>query len=130
MSQARYIESFFQQYDFQVDTGVNAPILENLLPAEEESGLTDKQVKFVDNFPYQHIIGYILYVNVCTMPTASYAVSKLSQFNKNPTYAACKAVMHQRFRVWPYRLYIHADFAQAVMYIVCISVTVRLASIE
>ena len=61
--------------------------------AEEETDLTEKQIQFVANFPYQKIIGCVLYVNVCTMPTISYAVSVLSQFNKSSTFLACKAVV-------------------------------------
>jgi hypothetical protein len=93
MSQEKYIEKFFEKYGFQEDPSVDTPMQENLrLPAEEDENLTPKQKKFVSEFPYQHIIGCILYANVCTMPTVSYAVSTLSQFNKAPTFLACKAV--------------------------------------
>jgi hypothetical protein len=94
MSQEKYIATFFDQYEFQADATVDTPMQENLkLPAEEESGVTQKQLDFVSNFPYQRIVGCILYVNICTMPTLSYAVSTLSQFNKNPTFLACKALI-------------------------------------
>jgi hypothetical protein len=94
MSQERYITTFFEQYGFQEDPSVDSPMQENLrLPAEEESDVTTKQAKFVANFPYQQIIGCVLYVNVCTMPTIACTVSLLASFNKNPTFLACKAVV-------------------------------------
>ena len=94
MSQEEYIVNFFNQFGFTEDTSVDTPMQENLrLSPEEESDLTDKQIKFVTEFEYQRLIGCLLYLNVCTMPQISYAVSTLSQFNKSPTFLACKAVV-------------------------------------
>ena len=94
MSQEQYICRFFEQFGFQADPSVETPMQENIkIPAEEEQDLSEKQKRFVSAFPYQQIIGCLLYANVCTMPTISYAVSVLSQFNKAPTFIACKAVV-------------------------------------
>ena len=55
---------------------------------------TKAQSDYADNFPYQQVIGAVMYLAVNTRPGLSYAVNTLSRFNKQPTYAACKAVVH------------------------------------
>jgi hypothetical protein len=35
----------------------------------------------VDNVPYQHAIGSLMYLAVCTRPDISFAMTYLSQFN-------------------------------------------------
>ena len=76
------------------NTSVNTPMLENLnLLATEEKTLNAKQSQWVFTFPYRKLIGTILYVNVCTRPAVSYAISMLAQFNNRPTLKACKALV-------------------------------------
>lgn len=98
LDQARYIELFFKQFGLSEDRSVATPMIENLkLPKEEDQGgdskLTAKQRKFIENLPYRSIIGCLLYVNVCTMPSITYAVSALGKFNCKPTLRACQALV-------------------------------------
>ena len=73
---------------------VNTPMLENLkLLATEEENLTREQSRYISTFPHHKLIGCLLYVNVCTRPAISYAISMLAQFNNSPTYQACQVLV-------------------------------------
>ena len=66
---------------------------ENLkLLATEEEILSPKQSQYVAKFPYRQLVGAIIYLNVCTRPVVSYAISILAQFNSSPTFLAIKAL--------------------------------------
>ena len=94
LSQQRYIETFHRQFDFSIKESVDTPMQENLkLPLKEEENLSPKQEAYVNEFPYRQIIGCVLYINLCTMPIISYAVSVLAGFCANPSFLACKALV-------------------------------------
>jgi hypothetical protein len=94
LSQTRYIEEMIAQFEIPTDPSVHIPMQENLklLAAEEESATT-KQLQYAEKFPYRKLIGAIIYLNVCTRPAISYAISILAQFNAKPTFLACKALV-------------------------------------
>jgi hypothetical protein len=95
MSQTRYIEVFFAQFKLQEDDRVKLPMQPNLwLPAVEEEELTPKQSYYVKMFPYRQLLGCILYLNICTKPMISHAVSLLGKFAAKHTFLACKALVH------------------------------------
>ncbi len=76
--------------DFEIppDTTIWTPMQENIkLVAAEEENATAKQLHYAAN---RKLIGAIIYLNVCTRPTISYAISILAQFNVKPTFLACK----------------------------------------
>lgn len=60
--------------------------------AKEEE--TRKQREYVDAFPYQSVIGALMYLAVHTRPDMAYTVNLLSRFTTRPTYAACQAALH------------------------------------
>jgi len=94
LSQSRYIEEMIAQFDIPVDKSVNTPMQENLkLLATEEEILSPKQSQYVAKFPYRQLVGAIIYLNVCTRPVVSYAISILAQFNSSPTFLAIKALL-------------------------------------
>ena len=94
MSQERYIEEMFEEFQIPKDPSIRTPMQENLkLPALEEESSTPRQLHYVAKFPYRKFIGVIIYLNVCTRPTISYAISILAQFNAKPTFLACKALL-------------------------------------
>ena len=94
MSQERYIEELMEEYQIPKDPSIRTPMQENLkLPAIEEENSTPRQLQYVASFPYRKLIGIIIYLNVCTRPTISYAISILAQFNAKPTFLACKALL-------------------------------------
>jgi hypothetical protein len=83
-----------QRFDIPIDTSIRTPMQENLkLLATEEEMLTPRQLRYVENFPYRKLIGTIIYLNVCTRPCISYAISILAQFNAKPTFLACKSLI-------------------------------------
>ena len=94
MSQERYIEEMFEEFQIPKDPSIRTPMQENLkLPALEEETSTPRQLHYVANFPYRKLIGVIIYLNVCTRPTISYAISILAQFNAKPTFLVHKALL-------------------------------------
>ena len=96
MSQQHYIEAMLADFAEWVpqNDSITTPMLENLnLIATEEETLNAKQSQFVFTFPYRKLVGTVLYLNVCTRPAISYAISMLAQFNNRPTLKACKALV-------------------------------------
>ena len=76
------------------NASIFTPMLENLkLTTNEEETLTAEQSQFVSTFPYRQLIRATLYVNICTRPAISYAISVLAQFNNSPTHQACLALV-------------------------------------
>ena len=55
--------------------------------------MTDKQKDYVARFPYQNIVGALLYLSINTRPDISYPVGVLARFSKAPTFRACKAML-------------------------------------
>jgi hypothetical protein len=94
LCQKDYIEMMFKDFTFSPNESITTPIDEKLkLTATEEENLTQEQLHYVSLFPYRKVIGAILYVNVCTRPSISYAISTLAQFVVKPTFKACKALV-------------------------------------
>ena len=94
LDQIKYIEYITQRFGIEENRSVESPMVENqkLSVDDDMDSLTEKQLKFVEKFPYRQLMGSILYVNVCTMPSISYAASALGKFNCKPTFLACKAL--------------------------------------
>jgi hypothetical protein len=62
MSQERYIEEMFEEFQIPKDPSIRTPMQENLkLPALEEESSTPRQLHYVANFPYRKLIGVIIY---------------------------------------------------------------------
>lgn len=64
------------------------------LSKQPEVPETTKQKAYAQEFPYQSVIGALMYLAVHTRPDLSYTVNLLSRFNSRPTYAACQATLH------------------------------------
>ena len=59
----------------------------------EAHSMTPKQKEYVSKFPYQNIVGALLYLSINTRPDISYAVGVLARFSKAPIFRACKALL-------------------------------------
>jgi hypothetical protein len=96
LCQKQYIEAMIADFAEWVpqNVSITTPMLENLnLIATEEENLNAKQSQWVFTFPYRKLVGTVLYLNVCTKPAISYAISILAQFNSQPTFKACGALV-------------------------------------
>jgi hypothetical protein len=96
LSQQQYIEAMIADFAEWVprNNSITTPMLENLnLIATEEETLNAKQSQWVFTFPYRKLVGTVLYLNVCTRPAISYAISMLAQFNNRPTFKSCTALV-------------------------------------
>ena len=81
MCQEMYIDAMVKNFSHIVveNASVATPMLENLkLFTTEEEMLTEEQSQYIANFPYRQLIGANLYVNVCTRPAISQAISVLA----------------------------------------------------
>ena len=70
----------------------NTP-MDTTLHVSKDEQMTEKQQYFCNIFPYQNIIGGLLYLAIHTRPDIAFAVNTLSRFNNSPTYTACHAVI-------------------------------------
>ena len=94
MSQEKYIVSICHQFNIPTNEDVDTPMQQNLhLDMEEEENATNSQLIFAKHFPYRQLIGALIYLNVCTRPSISFAVSFLAKFNSSPTFLSCKALI-------------------------------------
>ena len=55
--------------------------------------MTEEQQVYVDAFPYQEIIGSLMYLDVNTRPDIAYAVNTCARFSSRPTYTACRCLL-------------------------------------
>ena len=63
------------------------------LTKDDLKTMSTKQQEYVDQFPYQSVVGALLYLAINTRPDIAYAVNSLARFNSCPTYQACKAAI-------------------------------------
>jgi hypothetical protein len=77
MSQAKYTKEILSRFKMENCNAVCTPLDGNKLakPTENESS--------PDNYPYQQLIGSLMYLAVSTRPDIAFAVSMLSQFNQH-----------------------------------------------
>ena len=47
----------------------------------------------MQKFPYRQLVATILYLNICTRPAISYAISTLAKFNAKPTFTVCEVLV-------------------------------------
>lgn len=78
-----YINQILRRFHMEDCKPVGTPIIKK--GKEDENEDKNKKGEINTDIPYQQLIGSLMYLSVCTRPDISYAISYLSQFNKNPT---------------------------------------------
>lgn len=72
LDQENYTEGILKRFGMNECKPVSTP----LIPNEKLTKHTEK-----DKYPFQELIGALMYLSVCTRPDISYAISSLSHFN-------------------------------------------------
>ena len=98
LDQHRYCLDILAKYDYLLQGLENkhysTPMERDLkLRKFESESMTDRQTDYAEQFPYQNIVGALLYLSINTRPDISYSVGVLARFSKSPTFRACKAVL-------------------------------------
>ena len=65
----------------------------NLTNESKEAG-TNRQREYAVAFPYQSVVGALMYLAVHTRPDMAYTVNLLTRFDIRPTYGAYQAALH------------------------------------
>lgn len=84
LDQERYLHEVLEKFGMTDCKGVCTP-LEMKVEDNRERVEGENQLKVMHNIPYQQAIGSLMYLSVSTRPDITYAVSYLSQFNREPT---------------------------------------------
>ena len=98
LDQAGYVREILEKYKHLLrglgEKRVNTPMERDLkLRKSEKDTMTPSQSDYVSKFPYQNLVGALLYLAINTRPDISYAVGVLARFNTNPNFRACKALI-------------------------------------
>ncbi|CAB0019909.1 unnamed protein product [Nesidiocoris tenuis] len=75
MSQEKYIKELLKKYKMENCSTVTTPMITGLQLKKNEN------TEELKNYPYQNLIGALIYIAVATRPDISFSVSYLSQFN-------------------------------------------------
>jgi hypothetical protein len=96
ISQERYIRDIWAKFGLQVKDSVRSPLLEgfrvNITEEEKGAGGAQSSDAYVANFPYQEMLGSLLFLAVCTRPNIAYAVGYLARFSNKFNREACRAL--------------------------------------
>ena len=96
--QAGYVREILEKYKHLLrgleTKTVNTPMERELkLRKAEIPTMTPGQQAYVSKFPYQNLVGALLYLAINTRPDIAYSVGVLARFNTNPNFRACKAII-------------------------------------
>ena len=96
MCQKKYIDDVLSKFGMQVAKPMVTPLDGNVKLTKEMEPSTEEESQEMKGVPYQSLIGSLMYLAVSTRPDIAYAVSALSQYNRNPGkthWSAAKRVL-------------------------------------
>ncbi len=90
LDQTRYTMDILAKYDRLLQEYKNknyATTMEQDLKLQksEADSMTDQQMDYVERFPYQNVVGALLYLSINSRPDISYSVGVLARFSKTRT---------------------------------------------
>ena len=88
VDQERYTPDTLQKYEYLLRglENKNYNTRDLKLRKFEANSMTPKQEDYVSRFPYQNIVGALLYLSINTRPDISYPVGVLARFSTAPTF--------------------------------------------
>ena len=94
--QAEYAQSLVRKYRRYLKSAkrhrATVPMTRDMKLTKDED-MTPKQRQYVESFPYQELLGSLLYLAVNTRPDIAFAVNACARFSNNPTYSACRTLV-------------------------------------
>jgi hypothetical protein len=98
IDQQSYVSDLINRFGSQLhgyeNKSYSSPMARELkLSKNDLTTMTTTQQNYVDSFPYQSIIGALLYLAINTRPDIAYSVNSLARFNSCPTFQSCKAAI-------------------------------------
>jgi hypothetical protein len=98
IDQEAYADDILRRFDSLLqgmqNKSYSTPMERDLkLSKKDFEDMTSSQIELVRDFPYQSVIGALLYLAIHTRPDLAYVVNYLSRFNHQPTFKACKALI-------------------------------------
>ena len=95
IDQTQYAKDVVKKFDRWIPKSArkykkNVPFYRDTKLTRNEK-MTGAQIRYKNKFPYQQVMGSLLYLAINTRPDIAYAVNVFCRFNANPKYGACRA---------------------------------------
>jgi hypothetical protein len=81
LDQSEYIDQMLQKFNLENLRPANTPLDPGVKLSRDMAPTTDEEKAISLKFPYQEIIGSVMYLMLCTRPDIAFAVSQLSKYN-------------------------------------------------
>ena len=94
LDQTEYIEQMLQKFNLQNLRPANTPLDPGVKLSRNMAPVTEDDKIQALKFPYQEIIGSVMYLMLCTRPDIAFAVSQLSKYNTCHGTAHHTSVIH------------------------------------
>lgn len=90
IDQAHYLEEVLERFNMEDCNPAKTPFATG---TSLHRG-TDEEVKLAASYPYESLVGSLMYAAICTRPDITYAVNRLAQFNSCYTETHWLAAKH------------------------------------
>lgn len=84
LSQTRYVEESLQRYGFDDSRTHPTPLGSGVKLSKDDCPTTSSEIEAMKDYPYQSLIGTLMYAMLGTRPDIAFAVGTLSKFSSNP----------------------------------------------
>src|SRR6188768_2842720 len=84
MYQTRYIEESLARYGITDSRTHPTPLSSGIKLSKDDCPQTESEKSSMHNYPYQSLIGTLMYAMLATRPDIAFAVEALSKFSSNP----------------------------------------------